>query len=304
MSSYAALTASRARHLENALKLLDQSKVARHVAYPIDLFLRKYFYAHKKQVKREDRRFISEHLYELVRWRGLLDLVGGAPYVWHHRMKTFFLSQGWKDQRLAARKISAAARVGFPEELFAKIAESFEQNAFSGSDAILNEKPVYFLRVNVLRASRQQVFETLLSKEIPCELCKHSEIGIVLHDGAAKSKLLQLPERVQGLFEFQDESSQLMALEVDCRPGDKVLDFCAGSGGKSLVFGAKLRGEGGLFLHDIRDTVLHKARGRLRRGGVKNYQILPPSHPFLPKLIGKCDWVVVDVPNSAYERTK
>ena len=58
-------------------------------------------------------------------------------------------------------------------------------------------------------------------------------------EAGGKAKLLQLPEKKSGLFDIQDESSQVMSMEVGCQPGDKVLDFCAGSGGKALVFGAK-----------------------------------------------------------------
>ncbi|CAD7940109.1 unnamed protein product [Amoebophrya sp. A25] len=357
MSTYSALNATRARHLENALQLFETSRVSPDAFYPLDLFLRKYFRAHK-HVKHDDKRFISEHIYELVKWRGLLDLVGGHPFRWHHRMQTYFISQRWKDQQLAARKITAAAKVGFSEELFGSIAKAVAFSASPGGGAtassevladtsiadlvevdhqqhpfgsgrtpssastsssrtrpnsvdpaverkaqalcnVLSEKPVWFLRVNPLRKTRKEVYEALLAKEIPVEMCKHSDLGLLLHDGAAKSKLLTLPERHQGWFEFQDESSQLMAMEVQAQPGDKVLDYCSGSGGKALIYGPRMRNSGNIFLHDIRDTVLRDAKVRMRRAGIRNYSLLPPSHPTLETLLGKCDWVVVDAPNSA-----
>ena len=73
------MNATRARHLENALLHYDVSKADRNTSIPIDLFLRRYFAAHK-HLKDRDMQFISEHMYDLVRWRGLLDQVGGIPF--------------------------------------------------------------------------------------------------------------------------------------------------------------------------------------------------------------------------------
>ncbi|CAE8612691.1 unnamed protein product [Polarella glacialis] len=76
------------------------------------------------------------------------------------------------------------------------------------------------------------------------------------------------------------------------------MDFCAGSGGKALAFAPPMLNRGQVFLHDTRDTKLFESRQRFRKAGIKNYTILPPSHPLLPKLRGKMDWVLVDAPCS------
>ncbi|CAE8715482.1 unnamed protein product, partial [Polarella glacialis] len=106
------------------------------------------------------------------------------------------------------------------------------------------------------------------------------------------------PEYKMGYFEIQDESSQLIAQQVDAKPGELVMDFCAGSGGKALAFAPPMLNRGQVFLHDTRDTKLFESRQRFRKAGIKNYTILPPSHPLLPKLRGKMDWVLVDAPCS------
>jgi 16S rRNA (cytosine967-C5)-methyltransferase len=59
-----------------------------------------------------------------------------------------------------------------------------------------------------------------------------------------------------GHFEVQDEASQLLAMRVDARPGDLVLDYCGGSGGKTLAFAPFMHNKGQIYLHDIRKSVL------------------------------------------------
>jgi 16S rRNA C967 or C1407 C5-methylase (RsmB/RsmF family) len=100
----------------------------------------------------------------------------------------------------------------------------------------------------------------------------------------------------RGLFEIQDEGSQLAGLQVKCQPGEKVLDFCAGSGGKTLTFGPFLQGKGQIYLYDHREKALAKARKRLNRAGLQNIQFDNNYELLKAKLAGKMDWVVLDVP--------
>lgn len=77
----------------------------------------------------------------------------------------------------------------------------------------------------------------------------------------------------RGLFEVQDEGSQLAAMRVDCKPGQTVLDYCGGSGGKALAFGPFMHATGQLYIHDIRKSVLLQARKRFKRANLQNYQL-------------------------------
>jgi len=168
---------------------------------------------------------------------------------------------------------------------------------------VLNEPAMTCLRVNTARISRDKVYAFLNPKFVPVEKTLTSRSGLLM---ASKRKLLDLPEYRLGYFEIQDESSQIISQKVDAKPGDLVLDYCAGSGGKSLCFGPPMMNRGQIYLHDIRDTVLFEARRRLRRAHVRNYTPLPLHHPLLPKLQGKMDWVLVDAPCSqtgAYRRS-
>ena len=100
----------------------------------------------------------------------------------------------------------------------------------------------------------------------------------------------------RGLFEIQDEGSQLAGLQVKCQPGEKVLDFCAGSGGKTMTFGPFMKQKGQIYLYDQREKALLRARKRLNRAGLQNIQLISQYDELKSKLAGKMDWVVLDVP--------
>ena len=105
-----------------------------------------------------------------------------------------------------------------------------------------------------------------------------------------------MEEFKKGYFEVQDEASQLIAELIAIEPGMRFLDYCAGSGGKSLAIAPRLKERGQLFLHDIRPRALLEARKRLKRAGIQNAQLLPADSPNKRLLKMKMDWVLVDAP--------
>lgn len=107
-----------------------------------------------------------------------------------------------------------------------------------------------------------------------------------------------MDEFKKGFFEVQDEGSQLLANLVQCQPGQLVMDFCAGSGGKTLAFAPLMKNSGQIFLHDVRAYTLQDAKKRLRRAGIQNAQIIHAEDPKLNKWKKKMDWVLVDAPCS------
>jgi len=125
--------------------------------------------------------------------------------------------------------------------------------------------------------------------------CKHSEWGVRL---SQKHQFREWEEYENGLFEIQDEGSQLIANLVNPEPGQLVLDYCAGSGGKTLAFAHKLKNTGQIYMTDIRKHVLDEAKKRLRRAGIQNIQPLALNHPHWSKMKNKMDWVLVDAPCS------
>ncbi|CEM12941.1 unnamed protein product [Vitrella brassicaformis CCMP3155] len=285
------MNAFRVRHLENALLNFEQ---VTSLKQPLDLHLKRYFQAHR-QLGSADRAWICTQIYELVRWRGLLDYVTPPPSTWSSRLRTFFISDRWRAHTMNPR-LPPHIRCSFPEALFRRI-----ENALGTKKAIqvcnvLNEAPPTFLRVNTNQITRDRVYKFLQSKGVDVEKCVNSPYGLMLNH---KQRLLDLPEYKQGLIEIQDEASQIVSFKVQAMPGDKVLDYCAGSGGKTLAFGPQMENSGKIYLHDAREYMLNVAKIRLRKAGITNYVLLPPSHPHLSRLQGQMDWVVCDVPSTA-----
>eukprot|EP00922_Rhytidocystis_sp_ex-Travisia-forbesii_P009930 GHVS01014516.1.p1 GENE.GHVS01014516.1~~GHVS01014516.1.p1 ORF type:complete len:474 (+),score=55.01 GHVS01014516.1:194-1615(+) len=294
----------RVRHLENALIQFDSLSVIGGEGLPsvwrphppLDLFLRHYFSAHRKRLSSPDKAWVSANLYEMIRWRGLLDYVCPSPVNWSNRLRTFAISDRWRAHSMNLR-LAPHIRCSFPEFLFQRLEKHFGTAKSILLCNILNEAPPMFLRVNVLRGvSRDRIYKYMCTKQVQVEKSVHSPFALMLTE---TQKLLDLPEYKQGLIEIQDEGSQLVGCKIQCKPGDKVLDYCAGSGGKSLVFGIGMENTGKIYLHDTRTTMLQQARKRLRNAGIKNYHILPPEDPLHRRLKGKMDWVVVDAPCSS-----
>mmetsp|Transcript_31776 Transcript_31776/g.91352 ORF Transcript_31776/g.91352 Transcript_31776/m.91352 type:complete len:384 (+) Transcript_31776:66-1217(+) len=287
------MNATRVRHLEYALNAFEKTRKNETPYLPLDLFLRRYFQAHKF-LDAKDRAWIADKTYELHRWRGLIDHLTHSPHNWVNRMRTFFTSNRWRSQT-QNRKLPHHVRCSFPEPLFARFEKQYGTKVACEICDVLNEPPVTFLRVNVGRITRDKVHTFLTSRGVPVEKTVNSKVGLYM---AEKQKLLEMPEYKLGYVEIQDESSHLIAQQVDAKPGENVLDYCAGSGGKALCFAPPMLNGGHVYLHDNRDLKLFEARKRMRKASVKNYTLLPPGHPLLPKLRGKMDWVLVDAPCS------
>jgi 16S rRNA C967 or C1407 C5-methylase (RsmB/RsmF family) len=179
-------------------------------------------------------------------------------------------------------------RVSFPQFLFEKIEKSWKEECLAVCYACNAPAPLV-LRVNRLKTTKQELIRRLLASNIEAKELEDDAIYL-----PRRINFCVLPEFSEGLFEVQDLGSQCVAHCVQAIPGQSVLDYCAGSGGKSLAIAVTLENKGQLFLHDIRQKALLEAKKRLRRAGVGNAQIV--SH--LPRLKGRMDWVLTDVPCS------
>jgi 16S rRNA (cytosine967-C5)-methyltransferase len=257
---------------------------------PLDVFLRNYFRAHTA-VGSKDRKEICETIYAIIRWRGLLDHIADAktPLSWETRFRGLTkLSQ----TLLHDPSIPPHIRVSFPKAFYQLLSDSLgEENAFQFCLSC-NEPAPTTVRINLLKTTRSTVFENWKNR-FKVSLCRHSHVGIRFEE---KINFFGMEEFKKGYFEVQDEASQLIASLVTLKPGDRFLDYCAGSGGKSLAIAPHLQGRGQLFLHDIRPQVLLEARKRLKRAGIQNAQPLPADSPNKPLLKMKMDWVLVDAP--------
>jgi 16S rRNA (cytosine967-C5)-methyltransferase len=152
------------------------------------------------------------------------------------------------------------------------------------------------LRVNALKADRDDVLVRLAAAGIDASATPYSPLGIRVE---GKPALQKLEVFEQGLVEVQDEGSQLLALAVGARRGEMVVDFCAGAGGKTLALGAQMRNTGRLYAFDVSGHRLAALGPRLQRSGLGNVhpaQIAHERDERVERLSGKADRVLVDAP--------
>ena len=258
---------------------------------PLDLALSDYFKAHKS-LGSNDRKCIGDTVYGMVRWKSLIDWACPPSLPFLYRL-------GW--YRSAA--FSAAlqnpsapepARWGLSDFLSKKFHADFGKEKAEDIAKILNTPAPMTIRANLLKTTRDHLL-SLWKDVYPMRPCAHAQSGIQFEK---RHPLFSLPEFKQGLFEVQDEGSQLVSALVQASPGEVILDFCSGSGGKTLAFAPSTQGRGQIYLHDIRPAALLQAKKRLHRAGIQNAQCLNANHPQLARLKKRCDWVLIDVPCS------
>jgi 16S rRNA (cytosine967-C5)-methyltransferase len=255
---------------------------------PLDAFLRNYFRSHTA-VGSKDRKEICEIIYGMIRWKGLLDHLSEKPSSWENRFRAFIK---FSQNKTCDSTLPAHIRVSFPKLFYQLLSDSLgEEKAFQFCLSC-NELAPVTVRVNLLKTTRNALLESWKSR-YKVTPCNHSPIGIRFEK---KVNFFAMEEFKKGYFEIQDEASQLIAGLIAIEPGMRFLDYCAGSGGKSLAVAPRLNGLGQLYLHDIRPQVLLEARKRLKRAGIQNAQPLSVDSPNKRLLKLKMDWVLVDAP--------
>ncbi len=154
------------------------------------------------------------------------------------------------------------------------------------------------LRVNTLKTRRDDARAALAADGIDAADTPFSPWGLRIQ---GKPALNKLPLFTGGEVEVQDEGSQLLALLVDAKRGEMVVDFCAGAGGKTLALGASMRNTGRLYAFDTSGHRLAALKPRLARSGLSNVypvQIAHERDDRIKRLAGKIDRVLVDAPCS------
>lgn len=271
-------------HICAFLQLFEESNK------PLDLLLSDYLRAHKS-IGAHDRRTIGEILYGMVRWKTLIDYFSLSSYP-NDRLSCFRKLSIAECQKNSS--IPEPIRFGLPEFLYTRFKTIFGADKIEQLCHTLNTPAPTTIRVNTLKSTREEFLKRFEGK-IEFHPCARAPHGLYLEK---RMPLFTLPEFKEGLFEVQDEGSQLVAQLISPNPGEHVLDYCSGSGGKTLAFAPAMKGKGQIYLHDVRPHVLVEAKKRLNRAGIQNIQCLSPGHSQLPRMQGKMDWVLVDAPCS------
>ncbi len=298
---------------------------------PSDALISAYFRGHR-YIGSKDRTAIAEMTYDILRhnarlnwWKdylkaggdyartivllylalvqkenasGLARLFTGeqhAPAAFTHD-ETKLVAQ-FKGRTLLHPDMPQAVQYECPDWAYEQFVTRFGDQAKNELEAMLDAAPLD-IRVNILKATREDVLKELKKLDIAAEATPLSPLGIRLKQRVA---LAQTDIFKNGLVEIQDEGSQMVAGLVDAKPGMSVVDFCAGAGGKTLAVAAAMNNKGRVVACDVLAKRLERARERFRRAGLHNIELHPLKNErddWVKRNAGKYDRVLVDAPCS------
>lgn len=190
-----------------------------------------------------------------------------------------------------------AVRLECPPWAVAPLKRRFGE-AFVAEMAATLSSPPLDLRVNPLKTTRDAMLAQLKGMGLRVEPMRLSPYGIRLKE---RLSLARLPGLKTGDIEIQDEGSQLVALLVDAKPGERVVDFCAGAGGKTLAIAAQMKNKGHIVACDVNETRLKRCAERHRRAGLHNVEtrvLASETDRWIKRHKGGFDRVLVDAPCS------
>ena len=282
---------------------------------PADTTLSRYFKDHPRLGSRE-RGAVAEGIYAVLRNKsfftdfaeagssatmrrltimGLAEAVGADSLGGLTEDETAFLA---RIAQIDRKLMPVQMRSNLPKWLFDKfVAQYGEEETLQLAEA-LNQPAPLDLRVNSIKATRDDVMAELAKAPILAEPMPYAPLGLRVHK---KPALQNLPLFKDGAIEVQDEGSQVLSQIVGAKRGEMVVDFCAGAGGKTLALGALMRNTGRLYAFDVSDKRLAKLKPRMARSGLSNVHPVLIAHERdakIKRLAGKIDRVLVDAPCS------
>lgn len=198
---------------------------------------------------------------------------------------------------LPVQEIPPPARLNYPAWLEGELRKSLK-GEFEQALIALNAQAATDLRVNTLKTTRDALLAALRAEGFACEATPTSPVGIRLEK---RAPIFTSPLFKAGHFEVQDEGSQMVATLVGAQAGMKVIDFCAGAGGKTLALAAQMHNKGRLLAWDNSEKRLKQMKERVKRAGVDNVQIhvLESEHDgFIKRHKSSAQRVLVDAPCS------
>lgn len=289
--------------VRSCAKLLAQVVEFEH---PADALLSKFFRENRK-LGMKDRNVIAETIYTILRHyikltkvvsvKNSFTLIG---YTWvkllgvgRHEireLRTINLGELDKLPELDMEVIE------LPEWVIQQLSLSITSPEINNlAKAMVKQAPLT-LRVNTVKASRNDVLEVFAEQGIKVKPTLLSPYGVKLNDKAA---LIKNEVFLNGKVEVQDEASQLAGLLLDPKRGEMIVDFCAGSGGKTLLFGMLMKNTGRIYAFDVNERRLGNLTPRLARSGLSNVYpqlIASENDAKVKRLAGKVDKVFVDAP--------
>ncbi len=283
--------------------------------YYVDKVIERILKTNRKWGAR-DRGFIAESTYEIVRWwRFLWCLYGKEPTLKRKELyRLFGVWWLWKNHELPDWNHFAALegfdlesalervpdeikiRQSFPDWLDDLATQELGHEKWRSIAENLNVQASVMLRTNALLTDRNSLEELLNQEGIETSPVAHTDNGLALKKRANtfRSNAFQ-----KGLFEVQDGGSQQIAPFLKVAPGMRVVDACAGAGGKTLHLAALMENKGSIIAMDVEQRKLSELKKRARRNQVHNVETrLIDSAKAIKRLSGSADRLLLDVPCS------
>ncbi|MFZ0489317.1 MAG: methyltransferase domain-containing protein [Salegentibacter sp.] len=263
-----------------------------------------------------DRSFIAETTYDIVRWKRLYAEIAEvkAPFSRENLFRMFAVwatlrgiqLPDWKQieptpTRRIKGKFDALSKIrkfreSIPDWLDEMGVKELGEKTWEKEIHALNEQAPVVLRVNTLKTNREELQKLLREEEIEANVVKNHPEALELKERANVFKTQAFRD---GYFEVQDASSQLVAHFLDVQPGMRVVDTCAGAGGKSLHLAALMENKGQIIALDIYGNKLKELKRRAKRAGAHNIETRDiDSTKVIKKLYGSADRVLIDAPCS------
>lgn len=299
------------------LELIEDTKS------PADRLMAQYFRDHR-YIGSKDKAAISEWLYTALRRKATLTWQAeqlGLPIeprsilaVTVKHSDDVVVTEMFNGEQYAPNKLSHSektalarldeinisdapdwVRLNIPEWLAPKLSRSLGDD-FEAEMLALQNRATTDIRVNTLKVTRTELVKELESQGFSPQPTPVSDKGLRF---STRVSLFNQNSFKNGWFEVQDEGSQLLAAVCDVKPGMRVVDFCAGAGGKTLALSAMMQNKGVLHACDVHSKRLENLGKRTKRAGVHNVQthlLSSERDKWVKRNVGKMDVVLIDAP--------
>ncbi len=263
-----------------------------------------------------DRKFVAETIYEIVRWKRLYTEIAAVkePFVRDDLWRMFaswavlrgYPIPDWKQlEGTPERKIKGrfdefskirTIKESIPDWMDTLGVAELGEAVWIKEIAAQNQPAKVILRVNTLKTTKEKLRAILMDLDIETEFLKDQPDALVLKE---RANVFLTDAFKEGFFEVQDANSQLVAAFLDVKPGMRVVDTCAGAGGKTLHLASLMENKGQLIAMDLYESKLKQLKLRAKRNGAFNieYKIID-STKVIKKLQEKADRVLIDAPCS------
>ncbi|MCE1187653.1 MAG: RsmB/NOP family class I SAM-dependent RNA methyltransferase [Ignavibacteria bacterium] len=302
-------------------------KIHQNLLEAVDLALKQIFfdgYFADKVIQRvlksnkkwgaQDRRFIAETTYDIVRnWRFYNEISGSyltekpesTPVIIAIHLYTRFKSDHPYVRKFLpainiGEKITGLRQIRAIRESVPDWLDEFGlaelHNNWEDELSALNKQAEVIIRTNTLKTDRQELQRRLFEENIDTIPCLQNEVGLQLVN---RVNLFTSKTFKSGLFEVQDISSQEVAIFTNPQPGERIIDACAGGGGKSLHLACLMQNKGKIIGMDTESRKLEELQDRAKRDGISIIETRAiDSQKVVKRLAGSADKVLLDVPCS------